>query len=162
MTPNMSVVPLTPELRESAHRLHPSVDQEKWSGTAVTILSRAQSRPSEHIFLIRDGETPAGMFVLDTAPRLPLDGIDLQLHSFFSDQDFQGRGLATAAICSIRDVVTEHFPETRLLGLSVNVNNPIAFRLYRIHGFTEADHMYLDGSRGPEHLLWMAFADSQR
>lgn len=153
-----TIVPLRDEIYESALHLRPSSDQEKWSGTAATTLVRAATRPEQHVFVILDDDIPAGLFVLDSAPSIPLPGIDLQLHSFFVDQGFQGRGLATSAIVQIRDVVTRHLPKTQLLGLVVNVQNPIAYRLYRVHGFTEADDLYLGGDRGPEHILSMSFA----
>ncbi len=153
-----SIVPLSDELYERALHLRPSSDQEKWSGTAATTLVQARSAPNQHVFVIlSDDDIPAGLFVLDTQPYIPLQGIDLQLHSFFIDQDFQGRGLATSAIVGVADVVKEHLPDTRLLGLAVNVQNPIAYRLYRIHGFSESEQMYLGGARGPEHMLSMAF-----
>ena len=152
-----TVVPLSDDLYEQALHLRPSSDQEKWSGTAGTILIRAKANPTQHVFLILDDEEPAGIFVLDTAPSIPLPGIDLQLHSFFIDQRLQGRGLATDAIAQIESVIRTYFPAIHLLGLAVNVQNPIAYRLYRVHGFTEADQKYLGGSRGPEHMLSMAF-----
>lgn len=152
----MTIVPLSDDLYERALHLRPSADQEKWSGTAGTIIVQAKSAENQHVFVILDGDEPAGLFVLDTAPYIPLPGIDLQLHSFFIDQTFQGKGLATTAITDVAHVVKTHLPDKKLLGLAVNVQNPIAYRLYRVHGFTESDQKYLGGARGPEHMLWMA------
>lgn len=153
-----TIVPLSDELYERALHLRPSADQEKWSGPAATTLVRARSAPNQHVFVILDdNDEPAGLFVLDTKPYIPLPGIDLQLHSFFIDQTSQGRGIATSAITQIADVVQKHLGDTKVLGLAVNVQNPIAYRLYRVHGFADSDQMYLGGARGPEHMLSMSF-----
>lgn len=150
----MTVVPVTPELRQAVLLLAPTAEQELWSGAAVETLPEAEADPGRRPFVILDeqGEA-AGFFVLDETPSPADPSADLVLRAFFIDRAHQRRGIGGRALSALPDLVARQLPAARMVVLTVNVRNQVARRLYLQHGFTDNGDRYSGGSAGPQHVL---------
>lgn len=143
----MTVVPVSPPLREAVLALAPTAEQEPWSGAAVQTLPAAEADPRRHPFVILDEQgKPTGFFVLDESPSPAYPSADLVLRAFFVDQAHQRRGVGGRALAALPGLVTRELPGARTVVLTVNVRNQVARQLYLRHGFTDTGELYLGGS----------------
>ena len=75
------------------------------------------------------------------------------LRVFFVDATAQGRGIATAAVSALPDLVRGAFPGARHVMLTVNVRNEAARAVYLAGGFLDTGELDLSGAAGPQHVL---------
>lgn len=99
---------------------------------------------------------PAGFFLIDldyashygfAAPG------SVGLRSFFIAQQYQGQGLAKAALAQLGDYLCAQGIATQRVYLTVNCRNLAAAALYRRCGFCDEGQLYLGGPQGPQHIM---------
>lgn len=151
--PEVSLVPVTAELREAVLALAPRAEHELFSGRADQTLPVAEAEPQRTPYAIVENGRPVGFFVLDLAPSEADPSADLVLRAFFVDAAAQGRGVAKAAAREVPSLVRRDFPAVRTVLLTVNVRNPAARAVYLAGGFRDRGELYLGGPAGPQHLL---------
>jgi RimJ/RimL family protein N-acetyltransferase len=144
-------------VREAVLALRPLPAQEVFSSHAALTLPAAEADPDRTAFAVLAGSTPVGFGVLDRRGNLGelVDDVPaaVLLRAFYLDASAQGRGLGTAAAAAVPRLAGQLFPDSRLVVLTVNENNPAAVTAYARAGFVDTGARYLGGSAGPQHVL---------
>lgn len=103
-------------------------------------LRRAKGKRGEEFSLtILFNKRPIGFLALDFSNdkfSLCENKNAVMLRSLSINPEFQGKGIAKAAMLKIGDFVKIHFPKCDELILSVNIRNKTAYQLYVKSGFS--------------------------
>ncbi|OED46973.1 GNAT family N-acetyltransferase [Rhodobacteraceae bacterium (ex Bugula neritina AB1)] len=131
-------------------------DQIRFSGTVAQAFEENEDGVDFHAIL--DGPRPVGFFKIDrlyhetyafAAPS------ELGLRAFMIDRRAQGNGYATAAIGVMGTYLTGTYPDRTAVLLTVNMQNTVATRCYRKHGFQDTGGIHPHGLAGPQFILRM-------
>jgi GNAT superfamily N-acetyltransferase len=153
---SVSLAPLDAALRPAVMRIDVAPEQVRFGGVPASSVGAADREPArESVVILRDG-APVGYFQLDRdgVPGAPAGPEVLGLRALVIDLRAQGQGVGAAAMRALPAYVREHFPERRVVALTVNADNPAAIALYARAGFVDAGVGSYRGARsGPQHVL---------
>jgi ribosomal protein S18 acetylase RimI-like enzyme len=153
---HVTLSPLTEALRPGVLAIEVEPEQVRFAGVPAASVAVADREPARHsVVIVRDG-VAVGYFQLDrrSVPGAPAGAHILGLRGLAIDRRVQGQGIGRAALLALPAYVREHFPERRVVALTVNVDNPPAIALYARTGFVDAGTgIYLGGHAGPQHVL---------
>ena len=137
--------------------IHPH--QQPFIGDLDALLQSQQPGVSRHV-MVQDGQT-VGFFRLDAQfsashPFAPEGALGLR--SFFVGSNYQGQGLARQALQAMPAYIHHLGLPASQLYLTVNCKNDAAYQLYQRSGFVATGELYLGGSYGPQHIMYLALA----
>lgn len=129
-------------------------DQPTFVGGWREVLAEIDGTGDVGAWAIAMGPDTAGLLFLRRGaalrPWAPADAVTL--HSFVIDAQFQGRGMATAALAVLPETARAFAPGATRLMLAVNVANTYARDVYVHLGFRDTGHLF-DGPKGPQFIL---------
>ena len=143
---SISLAPLDwPDGHKVAH-LAPFPDQIKFAGTVEDILREPPARFDLHQIL--DNDTPVGVFKIDRAyhqsfPFAP--AADIGLRALIIDAEAQGKGVAKAAMSQLAAHLAPLYAAAKHVYLTVNIDNPAAFAVYKAAGFETTGEIWPHG-----------------
>ncbi|WP_115045203.1 GNAT family N-acetyltransferase [Xanthomonas arboricola] len=148
------IVPLTKDLSGGVATLDVEDNQRDFIGAFESTLADVSERATGHVIL-NEG-APAGFFIIDfdypTRYAFAAAG-SVGLRSFFIASNYQGKGLARRALQNLSTYLQAQRVKASSVFLTVNCRNTAAASLYRKCGFVDNGELYLDGSRGPQHIM---------
>lgn len=158
----LSLIRYESSLKESVERLGVSQEQTQFVGDISAILNSLSESSTGYVIVL--DEIAVGFFIIDLdyakSYQFATPG-SVGLRSFFIDREFQGRGLAKAALLLLpRHIKSLHAPATSVF-LTVNCRNESAIRLYGQCGFIDTHQLYLGGSNGPQHVMEKTWSDGR-
>lgn len=152
MTPTHQPIPA--DRFDLVARVRLAPEQIRFAGTVSEAFSAAEPKVDFHgLFL---GGAAVGFYKIDHAYERTLSdppGPLLGLRAFMIDQNWQGQGLASAAVRGFGDYLRPRYPGYDALWLTVNLKNPGAIRVYLKNGFQDSGRLYTKGPAGPQHIL---------
>ena len=156
----IDVRPVTPGLAAAVRALQVTAEQRDYVGDAAFNLQQAQADPSsDAMAILADGEV-VGFYRLDFAANTvvgrSLGAPSVGLRAFMIDRARQGRGHGTRAVLALCEDLRRRHPQRRLLLLTVNCRNRVAYATYRRTGFVDTGELFRGGRAGPQHVLLRA------
>jgi len=142
--------------KDAAQVLHLQLGdgQQAFVGPIADMVSEV--KPGVFFHAINDGDTAVGFYKIDNPIRAPRDyvrGGDAELRGFLIGAQYQGNGVARAAMGTFSDHMRTCYPDLKSVVLTVNTKNPAALRSYLGGGFCDAGALYHGGRAGPQHVL---------
>ena len=113
-------------------------EQLYYTAMAIDSVEKAKKDFTRTPVVIMSGNEPAGMFVLQTGPRVQeytARTNAILLMAYMIDYFRQGKGVAKESLYKLPDYVRENFPDTDWIVLAVNEKNISAQSLYKQTGF---------------------------
>ncbi|MEP3946497.1 GNAT family N-acetyltransferase [Ascidiaceihabitans sp.] len=154
---NVTLYPLTSnDLPRVAH-LRVAPDQIRFSGTVHEAFAAAEPRVDFHAIAV-DTDT-VGFFKIDRGyhKNYAFAGpSDVGLRAFLIDLHHQGKGLGAAACSALPAYLNAHYPNAKMLWLTVNMINPAAIRSYIKGGFTDTGDTWPHGDAGPQRIMQLS------
>ncbi|RYH02363.1 GNAT family N-acetyltransferase [Salipiger sp. IMCC34102] len=151
---SVTLAPFAPAQRAALAALRVADAQVPFSGQPEEFLDG--NPPGIDLHVIWSDGVPVGMFRIDTdfsrEHRFTAPGTH-GLRSVILGQQHQGRGIGSATIRALPAFMAQHYPQARILLLTVNLRNPGARKSYLNGGFTDTQAHYLGGDHGPQHIL---------
>ena len=123
--------------------------------------------PHFDCYYIRSAGQAVGFFAIDRGlDRHPYvksaqSSHDCVLRCFLIDHRHQGKGIATATLCKLNDLLKTKYPHLESCYLTVNFGNPAALKVYKNTGFELFHDPYLGGASGPQHVMRRPIAPAQ-
>ena len=111
-----------------AHGIPPEVDLELFHSDAEEDIATKYSNPEQKIFIARWEGVPAGCVAFET-----FDDETLELHKFFVDANFRGKGIGRALIGTALDAAAESGRKRIVLHTTIYMKNAVA--TYESFGF---------------------------
>ena len=154
MTALLSLCPVGPDEFGRVSHIRVTPEQVKFAGTVVLAFQMAERAVDFHA-ICRDAH-PVGFFKIDRAYDrahwFAREG-ELGLRAFLIDQACQGQGIATSAVRALGPYLSDRYPGSQSVALTVNMANPAAITCYRRGGFVETGQVYEGGGAGPQHVM---------
>ncbi|MFV2003180.1 MAG: GNAT family N-acetyltransferase [Paracoccaceae bacterium] len=130
--------------RGQADFVHPIADMvaERKAGVNFHVISR--------------GDETVGFFKIDFGQAEPESFVqqnEASLRGFLVGAQFQGQGVARAAMAQFADHMRLQYPHARSVVLCVHVRNPAARHTYLGGGFIDTGENYPGGRGGPQNIL---------
>lgn len=119
------------------------------------VVRKVESISGKYSVTILMEEEPIGYFVLDfTEDKFNYTNSpdSVLLRSLSLNPDFQGKGLGKQAMLLADEFVKIHFPDIKMIVLSVNFRNLPAYELYKKTGYTDTGRVF-EGIKGPQHIM---------
>lgn len=132
-------------------------NQVRYVGVISDLWDSLEKTMHSHVIL--SNEALIGFFIVDTAYSANHDFAnenELGLRSFFIDARKQNLGFGRLAVQGLRPYLESAYGSYSSLALSVNCQNPNAYKAYIKGGFLDTGHLYHGGQAGPQHILRMA------
>ncbi|MHA0034864.1 GNAT family N-acetyltransferase [Deinococcus sp. PESE-13] len=153
----MRLAPYAPAHFAALSALQLPTGQEQFTAYPIDLIPETQADPDSLGVTILDSETPVGYFVLSVGAQrdkyLPEpDPAGVAIRALSIDERCQGRGLGTAAMAAVPEVVQQHFPQADHLLLVVNARNVHARRVYEKAGYA-VWHERDGGAHGPQWVM---------
>ncbi|WP_158960832.1 GNAT family N-acetyltransferase [Myroides fluvii] len=101
-------------------------------------------------------QEPVGFFSLDVSDDRLLYTTNTQsilLRALSIMPQFQGRGIAKAALLQLPDLIHKHYVDIQELVFGVNYENTNAYHLYIKTGYCDSGRTY-QGVKGPQHCMF--------
>ena len=86
----------------------------------------------------------------------------LGLRAFFIDSSNQGKGYGKAAAMELKPYLVREYSSYSSIALTVNGNNPAAYKCYLGAGFEDTGALYQGGKAGPQHIMRMELAPANK
>ena len=132
-------------------------EQVRLVGTIEDLLSEVEDSWNYHV--ITENEKIVGFFNIDSAYSdtypFTIQG-ELGLRAFFIDSSCQGKGYGKAATVALGRYLKEAYPDRSSIVLTVNCENPGAYRCYLGGGFCDTGELFHGGKAGPQHIMRMS------
>jgi len=132
-------------------------EQIKFVGTPTAFLKDGSENVHLHV-IVNNGDV-VGFFKIDTgyAENYLFCALDsLGLRAFVIDSRQQGKGVGTKAMLALKPYLQSNYSDFSSIYLTVNCKNPAAVRVYEKAGFIDTQELYLGGSAGPQHIMWLS------
>ncbi|MDE1464217.1 GNAT family N-acetyltransferase [Spartinivicinus poritis] len=130
--------------------------QTKYVGTTSEILQH--SSDTNHFHVIQKNKSIIGFFIIDTAYHQQYSFVqerELGLRAFLIDKSLQGNGLGKQAVMTLIPYLKSAYKEWTSITLTVNCQNPGAYKCYLAGGFTDTGELYKEGPAGPQYIMRM-------
>jgi len=144
------------EAADSARVLHLQLGdgQQRFVHPIGDMVGERHAAVNLHV-IARDDEV-VGFFKIDhpvdrPAPYVRAD--EAVLRGFLIGAQFQGKGIARAAMVGFGAHMNAAYPGLKSVVLTVNTANPAAVRTYLGGGFHDAGELFHGGRSGPQHVL---------
>ncbi|WP_428773360.1 GNAT family N-acetyltransferase [Vibrio sp.] len=150
--------PLLQDHAEQISKLGVADSQLPYVGTTEEILATVSLDVQPHVICL-DGEV-VGMFLVDTCYSADYEFCRhpaLGFRAFFVDHQFQGQGVAKAALKLLPEYLAERYRDFHQVYLTVNCKNPAAYNCYLKAGFEDTGDHYHGGAAGPQHIMYRQF-----
>jgi len=137
-------------------QLKVSDNQVRFVGVISELCNTAPGPTHSHIIL--NDEAVVGFFNIDTAyseNHAFTNKPELGLRSFFIDVEKQGLGFGKLAAQALKPYLKSTYNSYSSIALTVNCQNPNAYKAYVGGGFHDTGHLYHGGQAGPQHILRM-------
>lgn len=141
---------------ESLQALQLAPEQAEFTALPSELLPMLAGDPERLGVTILENDVPVGLFALSVGEHrdkyLPQpDPAGVALGALSLDRRCQGRGVGTAAMRQLGDLVPRHFPSAQHVLLVVNQRNPAAKRVYEKVGFVVLHER--QGLKGPQWVM---------
>ncbi|QPB85579.1 GNAT family N-acetyltransferase [Pseudoalteromonas rubra] len=151
----ITIKKLRPADIEAVKSIELASEQVCFAGTAQEFLEEICE--TTHLHVIYHQDTLVGYFKLDLAyaekfAYCPTGALGIR--AFVIGQQYQGKGLGSAAMVAVLGYLAEHYAQFRWLYLGVNCQNPGAYACYKKAGLTECEDKYLGGPAGPQYIMY--------
>ncbi|MEF1291371.1 GNAT family N-acetyltransferase [Vibrio sp. M260118] len=150
----ITLTPMTPEYLDQVISLSIAEEQLPFVGTIEEVLANADDEVHPHLVLA-DGHV-VGIFLIDTTYSVHYDFCSpntLGFRAFLVDIKCQGLGYGSAVIAQLTDYLAPHYSNYNTVYLTVNCENPVAYKCYLNNGFIDSGDVYLGGAAGPQHIM---------
>ncbi len=139
--------------------------QANFALTPKQILSNPTilANPLRKQYCILYHENPIGFFSLDLSDDRLIytsNKPSILLRALSINPQFQGKGIAKAALLILPDFVQQHYPDINELVFGVNYENTVAYHLYLKTGYRDSGRTY-QGVKGPQHCMVMDLVSHQ-
>ncbi len=140
--------------------LRVTADQEKYVGTVQELLDNLLEDKQSHLHphVILAGEQIVGFFNIDinySDTYKFTHNRELGLRAFLIGSEYQGKGYAKLATAALKQYLMNEYPNFTSITLTVNCQNPNAYKAYLKGGFVDAEELYHGGEAGPQHIMRM-------
>ncbi|MGL6313940.1 GNAT family N-acetyltransferase [Vibrio sp. WXL103] len=151
----ISIEKYTVVRKEATSLLSVKTEQSEFTvGKVDEVIPSLKEHEHPHL-IIRNGDV-VGFFLLDLSYTTTYgfsSSKALGIRALLVDHRYQGRGVATEAICLLPTYVAENYPDFEVLQLTVNCRNAAAYNCYLKCGFEDTGELYLGGPVGPQHVM---------
>ena len=150
----IALAPLPRDRTDEVLHLELGPGQEDFVGAIAEMVR--DPRASMDFHAIRRGDEAVGFFQID--PDFAWDVPQLLagawgLRGFLIGAQYQGRGIARAALRTLPAYLRETYPGLRRLWLTVNCRNVVARHTYLSAGWADEGELFPEGRSGPQHIL---------
>ncbi|MEP1327172.1 GNAT family protein [Pseudophaeobacter sp.] len=155
----ISLRPVSPEDFDLVCHIQVEADQILFSGTVAQAFAANEEGVDFHAILDQDRpdhDRPVGFFKLDWLFHQQYgfaQANELGLRAFMIDRRHQGKGVATAAVRTLKSYIPGLYPSHKAVVLTVNMQNVPAIRCYKAGGFVDTGDIYPHGMAGPQHIM---------
>jgi len=137
-------------------RLAVNYEQTRYVGTVKELLNGKLKTWNYHVIIA--GVDIVGFFNIDTGYPSSYSftrSDELGLRAFFIGSSNQGKGYGKAAAMELKPYLVREYSSYSSIALTVNCNNPAAYKCYLGAGFEDTGALYQGEKAGPQHIMRM-------